>query len=124
MEDKIFERNCLSNSKDIILWWLNGIGFLNLFYLLYVIFHLLILVKVFHNGWIFFLLPIIFFVWLLINSIFISGLLLELFLSRILKLNFNFDKYAPLLKGVFLIISILIVISISVYDILSQIDTV
>lgn len=116
----IFLRKSTSTIKDIVSWWLNGICYLNLFYLLYVVFHLFIIVTVFHNGWIFFLLPIIVVVGLIINLIYISGLLFELLFSKLFRFKIDFDKYAPTIKEILFSISLLTVILLSIYDILYQ----
>jgi hypothetical protein len=116
----IFIRKEILHIKDIVTWWLNGIGYLNLFYLLYVIFHLLVIVTIFHNGWIFFLLPLIGIVGLIINIIFISGLLFEILFSKLFRFKINFDISAPTLEKILFIVSTTIVILLSIHNILDQ----
>jgi hypothetical protein len=118
--ENIFKRDNKNTSQEIIKWWIKGLGFLNLFYLLYVIFYLTIIVFVFNNGWIFFLLPIIFAIGIIINSLYLSGLLTEIIISKVLKLKVDFNKISPKMKEWLIIISILLVVICSVYDIINQ----
>ncbi len=116
----ILKRDKISSSKDIINWWLKGSGFLNIFYIIYVIFHLTIIVAAFHNSLNFFLLPVIVALAVLINMIYYSGLVFELILSKVFKRNIDFNNISPQIKEWLLIISITTVLLFSVYDITKQ----
>jgi len=117
--ENIFERGELKSTQDIIRWWVKGLGFLNLFYLLYAIFHLAIILFVFNNGWIFFLFPIIFAIGVIINSFYLLGLITEIVVSKLLKINLDFDTLSPKIKKAIIIISILFTISCSLYEIIT-----
>ena len=95
--ENIFIRNNIYSSPEIIKWWLNGLGFLNLFFFLYVVFHLTIILFVFNNGFVFFLLPIIFAIGIIVNILYLSGLLTEIIISKAFKLKVDFDKISPII---------------------------
>ena len=118
--NKTFKREHLSSPKDIFIWWTKGLGFLNLFYLFYVIFHLTIIVTVFQNGWFFFLLPIILTIGLLINFVYLTGFITEIILSKMIKLKIDFNRNSPKIKVWLIVISVLIVMIFSIYDILNN----
>jgi hypothetical protein len=118
--ENIFKRDSINSSQEIIKWWIKGLGFLNLFYFLYVIFHLTIIVIVFQNGWIIFLLPIILTIGIIINFLYLSGLITEIILSKAFKLKIDFNKISPKIMEWLIIISILLVIICSAYDIINQ----
>ncbi len=118
--ENIYVRHNVSSTDEIVRWWTKGFKYLNLFYLIYVVFHLTIIVTVFKNGWIFFLMPYVFAIGVLINIIFLSGLLMEIILNKLLKLNIDYNNNAPKIKKGLLIFSVLIVITFSIYDIMQQ----
>ena len=118
--NKTFKREHLSSPKDIFIWWTKGLGFLNLSYLFYVIFHLTIIVTVFQNGWFFFLLPIILTIGLLINFVYLTGFITEIILSKMIKLKIDFNRNSPKIKVWLIVISVLIVMIFSIYDILNN----
>jgi hypothetical protein len=112
----IFRRQALSSPVDKIRWWLKGVSYLNTFFVLYAIGHLLVTWFVFKNGWIFFLTVPIFFVGLLVNLIFLLGPISELLLGYVFKLNINFNFVAPDIKRFLFVLFIAITIALSVYD--------
>ena len=112
----IFRREALSSPVDKIRWWLKGLNYLNTFFVLYAIAHLLITWFVFKNGWIFFLTVPIFFVGLLANLIFLLGPIIELLMIYVFKLNINFNFVAPDIKRFLFGLFIAITIAFSVYD--------
>lgn len=116
--NSIFKRDQLTSTKEIIIWWFKGIGLLNLFYLLYTIFHLTILALVFHYVWFSYLIPIIIILWFIINIFYFSGLLFEILLSRIFNLKIDFDTLAPKIKEWLIIISVMTIIFLSIYHII------
>jgi hypothetical protein len=118
--ENIFIRNNIYSSPEIIKWWLNGLGFLNLFFFLYVVFHLTIILFVFNNGFVFFLLPIIFAIGIIVNILYLSGLLTEIIISKAFKLKVDFDKISPIMKEWLIIISIFFVILCSAFNIINQ----
>ena len=116
----MFQCDNIHSLKDIVNWWYRGTQYLNVFFILYSIIHLAIIVTIFKNGWIvFYLVPIVF-VGLTINLIFISGLFIELLLTKLLRQNINFNKYAPSIKKFALLMSVLTVIVLSMIDIINQ----
>jgi hypothetical protein len=116
--NKFFTREHLTTNEEIISWWNKGRGLLNLVFIIYVLIHLTIIVLVFENGWILFLLPIIGIAALVINIIFSFGLVFELIAIRIFKLKINFDKAAPDIKILGFILSGLFILFLSLYDML------
>jgi hypothetical protein len=112
----IFRREALSSPVDKIRWWLKGLNYLNTFFVLYAIAHLLVTWFVFKNGWIFFLTVPIFFVGLLVNLIFLLGPIIELLMVYIFKLKINFSFVAPDIKRFLFGLFIAITIAFSVYD--------
>ena len=117
---KIFNRNDIHSLEDITNWWFRGTFLLNSFFILFSIVHLAILVIVFGNGWIFFLLVPIAFIGLLLNIVFISGLFAELFLTKLLRQQIDFDKLGPVIKKTSLFICILIIFILSAIDLINQ----
>jgi hypothetical protein len=112
----IFRRETLSSPVDKIRWWFKGLNYLNTFFVLYAIVHLLVTWFVFNNGWIFFLTVPILFVGLIVNLIFLLGPISELLLGYVLKLNINFNFVAPDIKRFLFVLFIAITIAFSVYD--------
>ena len=119
----IFKREPVTSIREIYNWWMKGLGLLNLFYLLYVIFHLIIVATVFQNGLILFLLPVILGLGIVINIIYISGFITEITLSKVFRLAIDFDKSGPKLKEWLMIISVTLVLLCSVYNILNPWQT-
>jgi hypothetical protein len=111
----IFQRKDLSTINEIFLWWMEGTGLLNIFYILYTVIYLVIIVTLFNNGWIFFLFPGILSVWIIINSLFFSGFFLEMALSRAFRFKLNFDKLGIVTKEIFIMISAMITAALSLY---------
>jgi hypothetical protein len=112
----IFRREKLSSPSDVMRWWFRGLNYLNTFFVLYAVAHLLVTWFVFKNGWIFFLTVPILFVGLLINLIYLLGPLSELLLSHILKVGINFNSFAPDMKRFLFVLFIATTIAFSVYD--------
>lgn len=117
---RIFQRDNIYSLTDIVSWWYRGTFYLNLFFILYSIVHLTIIITVFKNGWIFFLLVPIAFIGLIINLIFISGLFIEVLLTKVLRQNINFDKHGPTIKKIALLICVLTVLGLSMLDMVNQ----
>ena len=117
---EIFNRGELKSNYEIIKWWNKGRGILNLSLMIYTLIHLSLIVLLFNNGWIIFLIPIILVIFILINLIYSIGLVTELALSRLFKLKIDFNKVAPEIKRMEIALIILIVLSLSIFDILNQ----
>jgi len=115
----MFQREHLTSNTDIINWWNRGRGLLNLLVLFYTILHLAIMVLVFKDGWIVFLLPIIFFIFIIINIIFSLGLLFEIIALRLFKSKINFDRIAPEIKKWEVGLSVLFILTLSFLHILN-----
>lgn len=116
----IFKRDNINTTKEIVQWWGLGRGLLNTSLIAYTLLHLAVIVLVFKNGWIVFLLPIIASIFLGVNIAFSLGLFVELFCSKVLNMNIDFNKVSPVIKRVQLVIIALIVLSLSLFDILNQ----
>ena len=116
----IFDRDEITTLGDIVEWWYRGTFFLNAFFIFYAIVHLTIIVTVFENGWIFFLLVPIAFIGLLLNLLFVSGLFAELLLTKVLKRQIDFKKWGPPIKKMAAIVCILTIILLSLLDFISQ----
>ena len=112
----IFRRETISSPSDIVRWWFKGLSYLNTFFVLYAVAHLLVTWIVFKNGWIFFLTVPILFVGLLINLMYLLGPVSELLLRFILKADINFNSFAPDVKRFLFVLFIATTISFSVYD--------
>jgi hypothetical protein len=122
VNSSVFKRENITTIKGIANWWLNGLQYLDFFIVFYSIFHFFIIAIVFHNGWAVFLLPIFFIIAVYINLFYLSGLLLELLLLKVLRLKIDFNKYAPNLKRIIIILSVLFIICLSLLDIFKQIE--
>ena len=118
--NSILDRNHLTSRDEIIRWWNNGRGILNVAFIIYTIFHLSIIVVVLHNGWILFLLPYIFVTFVSINILFSVGMLYEIISLQIFKSKINFDKVAPQLKMWEFVSCAILVAGLSIFDILTQ----
>jgi hypothetical protein len=92
---------------------------MNILFLCYAIFHMLILIIVFRNGWIFFLLPFVLTIFATINILFSFGMFVEI-ISRKFNSKINFDKIAPEIKFWQYIANFILVAVLSVMHILSQ----
>jgi hypothetical protein len=120
MRDKGQIRNSVSCRKETISGLFRSIGILNLFYFLYVLFHLIIITQVFHNGWIFFLWPVIMVLWGLVNIIFLSCYLLALLIHTLSGSRTDRGRYASSVRKALFILCVLIVAIFSIYHILNQ----
>ena len=80
-----------------------------MYFLLYVLFVFLLL----RNGFIVIIWPLLFILLLVFNIIFSVGIIFELFAGKILKLNVNYDKVCPIVKGVEYFTIVLITVYIS-----------
>jgi len=116
----IFRRENLLSNNEIINWWNKGRGLLNILLLFYSILYLLLIVLVFKNGWVVFLLPIIAFLFVIINIFFSMGLFFELIALRLFKAKINFDLVAPNIKKWEFILIILFVLFFSIFDLFNQ----
>jgi len=114
---KILTRESLSSNEEIWVWWNTGRGLLNGLALIYTIVHLATIVIVFRNGWIVFLLPIIFWVFIAINLLFSFGLLVELIALRIFKSKIDFTRIAPEIKKWELVLIAVLILFLSIVDI-------
>ena len=117
---KIFDRESITTLEDIVEWWYRGTFLLNTIFISYVIIHLTIIVTVFENGWIFFLLVPIAFIGLLLNLLFVSGLFAEILLTKVLRLRTDFNKWGPTIKRLTSIICIFTIILLSLLDFINQ----
>jgi hypothetical protein len=120
MSDKSQIRNNLNGRKERISGLFRSIGFLNLFFFLYVVVHLLIITQVFHNGWVFFLWPFIVALWGLVNIIFLSGYWFALMIHKLSGSRTDPGRYASSVRKALFIICVLIVASFSIYNIINQ----
>ena len=118
--DKIFSRGHLNTPLDIIKWWNRGRFLLNAIVLSYSLFHLMIMLFVFKNGFILFLIPIIFYVLLWVNIIYSLGLIFELVAKFIFRYNLQFNNVYSAIKKLQFAISILLVLALSVYGIITE----
>jgi hypothetical protein len=118
--DKIFFRESLNKPLDIIRWWNRGRFLLNAIVLTYSLFHLMIMLFVFKNGFIIFLLPIIFYVVLLVNVIYSLGLVFELIAKFVFHYNLQLDNAYSIIKQLQFAISILLVLGLSAYGIITE----
>jgi len=116
----IFRRENLLSNNEIINWWNKGRGLLNILLLFYSILYILLIVLVFKNGWVVFLLPIIAFLFVIINIFFSMGLFFELITLRLFNAKINFDLVAPNLKKWKFILIILFVLFFSIFDLFNQ----
>jgi len=116
----IFRRENLLSNNEIINWWNKGRGLLNILLLFYSILYLLLIVLVFKNGWVVFLLPIIAFLFVIINIFFSMGLFFELIALRLFNAKINFDLVAPNIKKWEFILIILFVLFFSIFDLFNQ----
>jgi hypothetical protein len=117
---KIFNRGDLKSDSEIIKWWEKGRGILNVSLLIYTLIYLSLIVLVFKNGWIVFLFPIIFALFIIVNLIYSFGLLIELASVKLFKLKIDFNKTAPEIKKIEIVLIIVLVFSLSLYDIHNQ----
>ena len=118
--NKFFIRENLSSQRDVIKWWNKGRGLLNLFSFSYVIIHLAIIVFIFKNGWVFFLIPFIGLAFIVINIIFSLGLIFELVFSYSFKSRIYFNIMGPKIKVLQFVLCVLFILIISALDILRQ----
>ena len=118
--NNVFSREYLISNDEIVRWWSKGWGLFNIIALIYTILHLAIIVLVFENGWIFFLLPIIFGVFILINILYSIGLLFEIVALRLFKSTINFDRVSPVIKKWEFVLFTIIILMLSLLDILNQ----
>lgn len=116
----IFFREHLKKPFEIIKWWNKGRFLLNAIVILYSLIHLIIMFFVFKNGFVIFLIPIIFYLLILVNVIYSLGLVFELILKFIFQSNLKFDKVFSTIKRLEFIISILIVLALSIYGIITE----
>jgi hypothetical protein len=116
----IFKRGNLSSNNEIINWWNKGRWMLNIVLLLYTIIYLAVIVLIFKNGWIVFLLPIILLLFVIINVFFSIGLFIELIALRIFRAKINFDLVAPEIKKWEFILIALFVLTFSILDLSNQ----
>lgn len=116
----IFKRENLSSNNEIINWWNKGRWILNIVLLLYTILYLAVIVLIFKNGWIVFLLPIILLLFVIINVFFSIGLFIELIALRIFRTKINFDLVAPEIKKWEFILIALFVLTFSILDLSNQ----
>ena len=80
----------------------------------------MIMLFVFKNGFIIFLLPIIFYVVLLVNVIYSLGLVFELVAKFVFHYNLQLDNTYSTIKKLQFAISILLVLALSVYGIITE----
>jgi len=118
--DKIFLRDNLDRPFDIIKWWNKGRFLLNAIILLYSLLHLMIMLFVFKNGFIIFLIPIIFWLVLWVNIIYSLGLIFELIVKFIFHYNLQLNYAYSTIKKLQFLISILLVLSLAIYGILVE----
>jgi len=118
--ETLFVRGKSLPYDEIVKWWNKGRCLLNLIFLIYVIIYFSIIVIVFKNGWIVFLLPIIFCIFILINILFSMGLFFELIAIKIFKTKIDFYKIAPEIKKWTIALIALFILILSVFDILNQ----
>jgi hypothetical protein len=112
----VFRRRQLSTLSEVSEWWMKGLKLLNIFFILYSIFHLCIVLFVFNNGYGALLVVPIFFLGVLLNLIILSGLLIEVICSKVLRLSIDFNKHAPVIKQVLTAMAVLIVLALSIAD--------
>ena len=117
---RIFTRHNVFSLQEIVIWWFRGTYQLNMFFILYAATHLFLVATVIGNGWFVLLVVPIFFLGLLVNLLFVSGLFIELFVTRLLRQEFDFNKYGPIIKKSALITCIAMVLILSVLDLLRQ----
>ena len=118
--DKIFFRESLNKPLDIIKWWNRGRFLLNAIVVLYSLLHLIIMFFVFKNGFVIFLIPIIFYVVLLVNVIYSLGLVFELIAKFFFHYNLQLDNAYSTIKKLQFVISILLVLALSAYGIVTE----
>jgi hypothetical protein len=116
----IFFRKNVNSTIKINEWWRRGQQSLNVAFIIYVALHMATSWLVFNKSFLFALILPIIFIGLLINLIFVVGVLIELSASKIFKFNIDFNRYAPLLKKCLFILAALFVISLSVVDLLQS----
>jgi hypothetical protein len=112
-------RRNICSVKEIILWWDQGRLIINLFFFIISILHLLIVFFVLKNTWIVFYLPMLFLLLILINLFFSIGLLFEL-VSKLFKFRIDFNKAAPSIKAITIIVIVIALICLSFLDINEQ----
>ena len=98
---KAFERKGLRTNQEIFTWWLKGRGLLNFFVSVILIATFLVILMVFNNGWVYFLLPYGAVIMLAINVLYSLGALIELMPVRYFDSKMNFDNLAPIFKKIF-----------------------
>jgi hypothetical protein len=96
----VFTRNALLSPGDVVCWWFSGTGQLNRAFIVYSLLHLALVLFASDNGFVIFTLPLIFFVWFLVNTILVLGPISELLLRFEFKVKLKYDYYAPLSKMV------------------------
>ena len=114
---KIFVHEKINTTGEIFLWWIRGSDLFNVLFFIYFFIHFAILYFFFNNEWLVFLFPGVFFLWAFIHLMFISGLLTELFLKKIIRLKINIDRPAMIIKEIMLATSLILITFISVYNI-------
>lgn len=118
--NSIFCRCKIASYNDVVSWWNKGRFLLNVILLGITIIHLLILILVFGNGWVFFLLPFILLIWMVVNVLFSTGLIFELVAKKVFKSKIDFDKIAPSIKESQFFILVVIVFLVSIWHLLKQ----
>ena len=110
----IFQRENIHSTKDIIQWWNKGRKWLNIIFIIYFLLYVLFVFLLLRNGFIGIIWPLFFILLLVFNIIFSVGIIFELFARKTLKLNVNYDKICPVVKGVEYFAIVLIIVYISV----------
>ena len=118
--NNILNRSDIASYDDVVRWWNKGRLLLNVILLIITITHLLILILVFKNGWVFFLLPFILLIWVVVNFLFSAGLIFELVSKKFFKSKVDFNKVSPSIKLTEFIILTFIVVLISAWHLLKQ----
>jgi hypothetical protein len=119
MDINLKRENLLSN-KEIIKWWNAGRGSINLLFFIYSVLHICVIAIAFKNDWIFIYGFFIVCGLVLINLIFSLGMLFEFASKFLIKSHFNFDIIGPKIKAWEIIVSALLTIGFSVWDIINQ----
>jgi len=119
--NNIFSREHLKTNKEILNWWNKGRKGLTIFFIAYSLLHFLFIYIFLENGFVFFLLPMIPLLVVIINVVFSFGLIFEILTKKVFKSNINFDKLSPKIKASELIFIGLFAISLSIWNILDLI---
>lgn len=116
---RIFNREVLKTNAEISNWWNKGRILLNVCFLGYSILHFLFIVIFLKNGFVFFLLPMIPILLIIINIFFSLGLTIELVAKNIFKSHIDFDKISPIIKVCEFIIILISVLFLSISNIIN-----